>query len=143
MRCLSQLQRAYKEAADIGRRLPMAPSGGGGAKPTAKQREALDHKYLQFLAAFVAKVNYLRPGEALVAPGGWRTGAKSGHAVMPVPRNNNNTFGPHVIANARARARARARAHAPYHRKVLFFRTPSKVLKNVEFYRGSKITKIL
>ena len=56
VRCLSQLQRAYKEAADIGRRLPMAPAGGGGggAKPTAKQREALDHKYLQFLAAFVA-----------------------------------------------------------------------------------------
>jgi len=104
VRCLSQLQRAYKEAADIGRRLPMAPAGGGGgAKPTAKQREALDHKYLQFLAAFVAKVNYLRPGEALVAPGGWRTGAKSGHAVMPVPPKYLRLV-PILLLRARARA---------------------------------------
>ena len=81
---------------DIGRRLPMAPpaagAGGKRANLTAKQREALDHRYLQFLAAFVAKVNYLRPGEALVAPGGWRTGAQDGHAVMYVLVRGQRSF---------------------------------------------------
>ena len=80
---------------DIGRRLPMAPPAGAGGKRaplTAKQREALDHRYLQFLAAFVAKVNYLRPGETLVAPGGWRTGGKAGHAVMYVLFRGERSF---------------------------------------------------
>ena len=69
---------------------PPGKGGKGGKGQTAKQREALDHRYLQFLAAFVAKVNYLRPGETLVAPGGWRTGGKAGHAVMHVAKHTHS-----------------------------------------------------